>query len=460
MASPKLAQFSSAASESVFWNEHTETLPRETLDALHLHKLKKLCHYVYDRSPFYREKFDQAGVKPEQIKTLDDYKKRVPMTDKQDFIHLQGEQPPYGPTLSQPLEMIAHHSETSGTTGIPLAIPYSLYDSIRYGESWCYGFWAIGIRPSDSFYFAFNWGNFVGFWAAYWGVRRFGGRLISGGGLDTKGHIEAILRMKPTVLVSTPTFALRMAAVASEMGVDLAESSIKFTFHAGEPGPTALPAMRQRLETAWGARAGEFLGIAEIDSLAPCNSLLDGVRVNELNVHSWVMDPDTGQEVDENDVGEHVVSSYVNSAQPLLNYRTHDLVRPQYSCPSGCTWIKFAGSVLGRTDFMFTVRGTNVYPTAVEKILGDSHGVSPNYELHLVHEDGNDKMRVIFEPDPGTEPAVWPAIAEAAMKNIHSGIHVRLDLEPVEPGSLPRYDLKTKRIFDDRPKELRRALDR
>ncbi len=460
MASPKFAQFSARASESKFWNIHAETMPREKLDALHLHKLKKLCHYVYERSAFYRRKFDEAGVKPEQIKTLDDFKKRVPMTDKKDFLLLQGEQPPYGPTLALPPELIAHHSETSGTTGVPLAIPYSLYDSIRYGESWCFGFWAVGIRPSDSFYFAFNWGNFVGFWSAYWGVRRFGGKLISGGGVDTKGHIEAILRMKPTVLISTPTFALRMAAVAREMGVDPAETSIKFTFCAGEPGPVALPAMRLQLDTAWGAKSGELLGIAEIDALAPCNSLMDGVRVNELNVFSWVMDPETGEEVAENEVGEHVVSSYVNSAQPLLNYRTHDLVRPHYFCPSGCTWLKFVGSVLGRTDFMLTVRGTNVYPTAVEKILGASQGVSPHYELHLVHEDDNDKMRVIFEPEPGTPEEEWPAIAETASKKIHAGLHVRLDLEAVAPGSLPRYDLKTKRIFDDRPKELRRELDR
>src|SRR3990172_10143453 len=181
------------------------------------------------------------------------------------------------------MEFIVHHCETSGPTGKPLAIPYSMVDTVRYGESWVYCFWALGIRPEDTFYFAFGWGNFAGFWSAYWGVRRLGARVISGGGLDTKGHIQAILRMKPTVLVSTPTFALRMAAVAAEMGIDLSQSSIKFTIHAGEPGPTALPAMRAAIERAWGAKSGELLGIAEIDALAPGCPNGDGVHLNGMN---------------------------------------------------------------------------------------------------------------------------------------------------------------------------------
>ena len=250
MAVAPVRRYSLQAAASPYWNEYTETMPRARLDALHIAKLQALVRYAYDRSAFYRARFKEGGLTPDDIRSLDDFKRKVPITDKSDFIQLQAESPPYGPTLALPHEMIAHHAETSGTTGVPLAIPYSMYDTVRYGESWTYVFWNLGIRPSDSFYFAFGWGNFAGFWSAYWGVRRFGARVISGGGLDTKGHIQAILRMKPTVLVSTPTFALRMAAVAKEMGIDLRDSSIRFTMHAGEPGPTALPAMREAIEAA------------------------------------------------------------------------------------------------------------------------------------------------------------------------------------------------------------------
>ncbi len=451
---------SEQARNSTFWNELTETMPREQLDALHLEKIRRLLKYSYENSDYYRNKFNDTGIKPSDINSLEDFKQKIPLTDKSDFIHLQGEDPPYGPTRALPHDLIVHHAETSGTTGIPLGIPYSMYDTVRYGESWTYGYWAHGIRPGDSFYFAFGWGNFAGFWSAYWGVRRFGGKIISGGGLDTKGHIAAIQRLKPTVLVATPTFALRMAAVAKEMGIDVADSSIKFTYTAGEPGPTALPAMRQQLEKAWGAKAGELLGIAEIDALAPGCPLSDGVHVNEMNVFSWVMDPDTGEEVAEGEVGEHIVTSYANTAQPFMNYRTHDLVRPRSTCGCGRTWLKFEGSVLGRTDFMITVRGTNVYPTAIENLLGETYGVSPHYELIIKHDRGNDVMTVRFEPEKNIPHDQWPELAQQASDRIREALHVRLEVEAVEPESLPRYDLKTRRIFDERPKEFQRELDR
>ena len=460
MSSPTLASLSPDAAASPFWNRLTETMPRARLDALHLQRIQALLHYAYERTPFYRQKFDRIGLKPSDIRSLDDFRRKVPLTDKSEFIQLQQQRPPYGDTLALPMDFVAHHCETSGTTGIPLAIPYSTYDSVRYGESWVYGFWGLGIRPTDSFYFAFGWGNFAGFWSAYWGARRLGCRVISGGGLDTKGHIDAILRMKPTVLISTPTFALRIAAVAREMGVDLSQSSIRFTYHAGEPGPTALPGMREQIERAWGAKAGELLGIAEIDAIAPGCPLGDGVHMNEMNVYSWSMDPASMAEVADGEIGENIVTGYANTAQPLLNYRTHDLVRRRSHCACGRTWSKLEGAVLGRTDFMVTVRGTNVYQTAVENILSGVVGVSMHYELVLTHEDGNDVMRVRFEPEPDLDAARWQAVAADAQDRIHKALHVRLDLVPVAPNSLPRFELKTKRIIDQRPKELRRALDR
>ncbi len=448
------------ARQAKFWNKLTETMPRAELDALHLTKLRKLVDYVYSYSPFYRRRFDERGLKPRHIKTIDDFKRLVPLTDKQDFIHLQQQHPPYGDTLALPLEMVAHHVETSGSTGLPLAVPYSAYDTERVGESWTYGFWAHGIRPSDTFYFAFNWGNFAGFWSCYFAARRMGCRVISGGGADSQGHIRNIQRMKPTVLISTPTFALRLAEVARQMGVELRDTSIKYTYHAGEPGPFALPAMKRQIDEAWGADSGELLGIAEIEAFAPGCPERDGVHVNEMNVFCWSMDPASGAECGEGEIGENIITSYTYSAQPLLNYRSHDLVRRVHGCDCGRTWAKFPGVVLGRTDFMVTVRGTNVYQTAVENLLGEMPGVSPFYQLVLERIESNDQMMVEFEPDPSTPEADWHALAARVADVIHRALHVRLDVAPVKPGGLPRYDLKTKRIIDKRPKEFRRALDR
>jgi len=448
------------AQQARYWNAHTETMPREQLDALHLRKLRLLTAYVYDHSPFYRGKFDEIGLKPAHIKSLDDFKSLVPITDKKDFLELQSERPPYGDTLAVPLEMVTHHAATSGSTGAPLGVPYTQYDTERYGESWTYGFWAHGIRPSDTFYFAFNWGNFAGFWSCYFGIRRMGCRLISGGGVDSQGHIQNILSMKPTVLISTPTFALRLAQVAQEMDVDLRETSINYTYHAGEPGPFALPAMKRQIDEAWGADSGELLGIAEVEAFAPGCARRDGVHVNEMNVFSWSMDPETGEESDPGAIGENIISSYTNSGQPLLNYRSHDLVRRVRDCGCGVTWDKLEGVVLGRTDFMITVRGTNVYPTAVENILGDTPGVSPFFQLVLDRVDGNDRMTVEFEPEKHMPNRDWPKIAEQVQQAIRDALHVRLETRVIPPDGLPRYDLKTTRIVDNRPKELRRELDR
>ncbi len=460
MESAPISQFTERARSARYWNRYMETLPRERLDALHLAKLQMLLAYVYDHVPFYRARFDDAGLKPADVRSLADFKRKVPLLDKKDFLALQATDPPYGPTLGLPMEMIVHHCETSGTTGTPLAIPYSMYDTERYGENWCYAFWALGIRPEDSFYFAFNWGNFAGLWSTYWGVRRFGSRVISGGGANTEGHVANILRLKPTVLCATPTYALRLAHVAREMGHDMRESSVKFIVGGGEPGPFALPALRDALDEAWDAQSCDQMGIAEVDAFGVGDANRDGVLVNEMNVFCWSIDPDSLEEVPDGEIGENIVTSYVNSAQPLINYRTHDLVRRVYTGAEGRTWAKLEGVILGRTDFMITVRGTNVYPTAVENLIGEFAGASPHYQMVLTREDAYDRMTVEFEPLPDTMETEWPDIAKGLQEHIHRALKVRLECAVVAPGSLPRYELKTKRIIDRRPKDLQRALDR
>lgn len=445
---------------SPYWNPYLETMPRERLDAIHLKRIKSLLRYAYDNSPFYRQKFQEAGITPDDIRTLEDFKTRVPVTDKSDFIHLQEENPHYGRTGAMPEEYIAHHCETSGTTGIPLRIPYTMYDTERYGEGWVYGWWAVGIRPHDTFYFAFNWGLFAGFWSAYWGVRRLGGKVYSGGGQTTEGHIRAIQRLRPTVLLSTPTYALYMAEVAREMGVDPAGLSIKYTYHAGEPGPCALPAVRKQLDESWGAFSSECYGVAELHSLTFGCPTREGVHLDETNTFTWSRDPESGKEIPEGQIGENIVTTYVNNAQPLINYRTHDLVERHYNCVCGRTWAFLRGVVLGRSDFMVTIRGTNVYQSAVEKILGSIPGVSTHYQMILTREKGLDRMLVQVEPVKEYPVEKQVQLGEQVGKAIHQALKVRLEVETVPAGSLPRYELKTKRIVDQRPKEVRRALDR
>lgn len=450
--------------EKQYWNERAETMSREQLDEFHLKKLKSVLKYAYENSPFYRKKWEEIGFHPEDVKTLEDFKTKVPTTDKKDFLHYQEEYPPYGLTGALGEDFISHQAQTSGSTGSPLRIPFTMYDTEKYGESWIYGWWALGIRPTDSFYFAFHFGSYAGFWSAYWGARRLGVKIIPGGGVDTEGHVKNIMQLKPTVLIATPSYALRIAEKAKEMGYDLANSSIQFTYHAGEPGPCSIEAVREQLDRAYGAISGELLGIAEIDAIAPGCPHRKGVHMNEMNTFSWTMDPQTGKEVGNGEIGENVITTFVNTAQPLINYTTHDLVRGfNHDIPCGCgrTWRYLEGAVLGRSDNMITVKATNVYPTSVENLVRRIQGVSEYFQLVLTRDkSGLDQMTIRLEPEKSLGREDWDHLARQVQGIIKDNIGLRMDVEVVEPEMLPRSDLKFKRIVDLRPKEVRRQLER
>jgi len=451
--------------QTPFWNQPAETMSRAQLDDAAFRKLVPTLRYVQANSRFYRELWSRKGFDIDSVTDLDDFKRRAPVTDKADFLGFQVEEPPYGRTIALPEEFLAHHSATSGTSGVPFNIPFTAYDTERYGESWVYGWWALGIRPSDIFYFAFNWGRYAGFWSAYWGARRLGVRVVSGGGNSTSEHIAAILRDKPTVLIATPSFALRIAAQAKSEGIDLRSSSIRYTYHAGEPGPCSLASVRDRLDEAYGAVSGELLGVAELDAIAPGCPGRTGVHMNELNTLSWSRNPADGSESADGDVGENIVTTFVNNAQPLVNYNTHDLVRAyRHTIPCGCgrTWRYLDGVVLGRSDQMAVVRGTNVYPSAVENIIYGVEGASDVFQLVLTRDEQRDcdEMTVRLETEVELSAQASSALAAEVTSRLARVIGLRMPVEIVPPDSLPRSELKAKRILDERPVALRRELDR
>ncbi|MBI3091405.1 MAG: hypothetical protein HYY96_12115 [Candidatus Tectomicrobia bacterium] len=439
------------ANASPYWNPGMETMPRAQLDALHLRRIQLMIRFAYENSPFYRKLYREAGFTPDDIRSLDDFIRLVPVIDKKDLVQAQGAgAPPYGDARALPEEYNLYRFQTSGSTGTPLQIPFGYYSSAQYGEQWVYGFWAVGLRAYHTFYFAFNWGTFAGFWSAYWGVRRLGATVISGGGLDTKGRINHILQSKPDVLVATPTYALYMAEVAKGMGVDLRETTIKYFYSAGEPGPS-IPTTRRAIEEAWGAKAFELYGIAEVGAIAPGCPLQGGVHLAEDWAHSLVLGED-GKPVAAGEVGENVVTSYVQHVQPIIKYRSHDLVRPRYGiCDCGRTWTYYDGGVLGRTDHMIIIKGTNVYPTAVEALLGDVAGLSEHYEIHVDTEDKSDSITVKVEAARGLPSEQYEKAAQEAARLLYKSIMVRIGIKVLPPESLPRYELKAKRFFDHRP---------
>lgn len=442
--------FSRKSLASKYWNEYTETMPREALDAIHLKRIRNMLAYAYERVPFYRQLYDKAGFKPEDIRSLEDFNRIVPTIDKKDLVAAQQVNPPWGNAVALPEDFSLYRFQTSGSTGVPLAIPFSYYSSHHYGEQWVYGFWAVGLRPRDSFYFAFNWGSFAGFWSAYWGVRRLGATVYSGGGLNTEMRLKQIVELKPTVLLSTPTYALAMGEKAKEMGMDLTKTSIQWTYHAGEPGGNVLTT-RRAIEEAWGAKAYELYGVAEIGAIAPGCPLQTGVHLAEDQAYATVVNPETGTPVGEGEVGENVVTSYIQFSQPIIKYRTHDLVRlVKKRCECGRTWILFEGGVLGRTDHMIIIKGSNVYPTAVEALLGDVRGLASHYEIHVAQGRSGDELTVKVEAQPDYPAERYGELKRQAEQLLWERIMVRIAVEVQAPGTLPRYELKAKRFFDHR----------
>jgi len=453
---------SDKAEKSNYWNEYAQTMSREELDELHLKRLKNLLVYAYENNSFYKELYDRYRVNVYEIETLQDFKNKIPLTDKPMIQPSQSEDNLYGDNIATNNSFIAAHYATSGTTGKPMNEAWEDYAIWRVGESWCPAFWSVGIRPGDSFYFAYDFGQFAGFWSAYYGVIRFGGKTISGAGtgVTSEKRIQLILDLKPTVLVATPTYALHLSNVARKMGIDTSSTSIKFYVGAGEPGPASVPRIRKRIEEAWGCRCCEVLGISEIPTVSPTCHELGGFHEHEMHQYSWVRDLNSGKEATEGKIGERIVTSLSNYTTIWINYRSHDLVRASYDCGCGSTWMFYEGGVLGRTDNMTIYKGTNIYQAAVENLVSSFPEASDYFQLIITRKDDEDQMRVRIEPSPYVKEDQYANLSQKISLKIKQDIGVSLPVDIVPIESLPRFEVKTKRVIDDRPKEFKTELAR
>lgn len=442
-----------------FWNKATQTASREELDSIHLERIRRLVAWAYENSPMHRRLYDDAGVKPGDIQTWDDFHHRLPFTDKPDYMREQETAADGFGGTALPESHWQQYFHTTGTTGRFLNEAFTQYEMHKAGSQYCYAMWGFGLRPGDSAYFCFDFGMWIGLWSFYWGARNLGLQIVSGGGVSSLERVRQIIDRRPTVVIGTPTYLIHLAEVAKENGLDLRDAGVKMLAGGGEAG-LSVPATRRQLGDLWGV--GELImdayGVGEALFIGQaCREGGDGVHVIEDVAHSYVVDPETGDPITEQGaVGEHVITSYTHFAQPFIKYRTHDLVRHETAPDHGCGW-NFAylpGVVLGRADFMVTIRGVNVYPTAVENLVGEVDGLSNHYELHITRVEGFDRMLVKVEATPDTQLDT-PALGAALAQHLRDNVGVRLETEVLAPGELPRYQLKTRRIFDHRAEDER-----
>ena len=435
-----------------YWNKPTQTAPREVLDALHLERIRHLITWAYRNSPLYRRLYDDAGIEPDDIKTWDDFHHRLPFTDKPDFLADQDTNPAGYGGLALPLEELQMHFHTTGTTGRFLNEGFTQYEMQKSATQYCYSFWDHGVRPGDSVYFCFNFGMWIGLWSIYWGARNMNLRVLAGGGATSSQRVAQILEHRPKMVVGTPTYLLHLADVARHEGLDVREAGVEIVAGGGEPS-LSVPVTRQKLMDEWGAtQVIDGYGIGETMHVAlNCREWAGGVHTCEDVVHTYSADPETGEPLlDSGQVGENIVTSYTHFSQPFIKYRTHDLVQrdlhPDHSC--GWTWAHLPGVVLGRSDYMVTIRGTNVYPTAVENLIGAVEGLSSYYELHISRPTSFDELLVRVEAT--SSDADRADLAQRLDDHLRRNLGVRLGVDVVEPEALPRYELKSKRIFDTR----------
>jgi phenylacetate-CoA ligase len=441
---------------SEYWNPKNETLPRKELQALQLLKLRRFCEWTYANSPFHRRRFEAAGFEPEQLKTLDDLR-RIPCMTREEWMASLVEKPLFGDLVAtDPVNAIRYHL-TSGTTGrTPIRVLDSTKDWDWISEMWCYGLWGFGLRPEDIVYFAFGYGSFIGFWGAHYACEKMGLLVIPGGAQTTEGRIKQIIEMGATTVCSTPTYALHLWQKAREMGIDLAtESSVNKVILSGEPAGS-IPAVKRQLEDAWGAKCGDTAGMTELGTIMifECSHQPGSTHIIEDHFIEEVLAPDGDEPVGYGKLGERVVTSFGRGFVPVIRYRTKDMVMkvPASTCTCGRTWDLYSGGIRGRWDDMKLIRGTNVYPRAVEAIVREYKPVD-EFQIYIWHkeEDLQDEITVKIEIKPGHEQEAERLIRALAkdLAAAHEGL--RFNIEQMDHGTLPRFELKAKRLVDVRP---------
>ena len=428
-------------------------MPREQIEALQVRKLKNLLAWTQESVPWQAKRLKAAGVSADSIKSLKDLR-RIPMLTRDEWMQAQLERPPYGPLLAAPEEAAIRYHLTSGTTGrIPLQVLDSMKDWEWIAEMWCYGFWGFGVRPRDIVFFAFSYGTFVGFWGAHYASEKIGCLVLPGGNMTTEARVKQILSMKATVVCSTPTYALRMAQEARTMGVDLANSSVQRLILSGEPAGS-IPATKRLIESEWGAKAADTAGMTEVGTIMifECEKQPGGTHIIEDHYIEEVVDPESGEPVPYGEQGERLITSFGRGFIPVLRYRTRDLVVrvPASNCSCGRKFDIYEGGIRGRVDDMKLVRGTNVYPRAIEAIVREYKEID-EFRIHLYTADGRqDEIEVLVEITPAQDKQTERILHELrkALSQAHEGL--RIGVKQVEAGSLPRFELKAKRLQDDR----------
>jgi phenylacetate-CoA ligase len=431
----------------MYFQKELETMPHKELEKLQSERLKALCEYSYKRQPFYTRKFDELKIKPSDIRGIEDIKK-LPFTTKVDL----RDNYPFA-LLAVPVNEVAEIHASSGTTGKPTVVAYTLNDIKLWSTVMARAMVCAGGNPGDMVHNGYGYGLFTGGLGVHYGALEGKFPVVPVSSGATKRQIMLIQDFKPRLITCTPSYSLFLAEEAREMGIDPKSLSLQIGIFGAEPWTDN---MRQEIEASWGIKAMDIYGLSEIigPGVAIECPAQDGLHIFSDLFFPEVIDPKTLEAVRPGESGELVITTLTKEALPLIRYRTRDIVSINYEvCPHCGRTLPRISKVKGRTDDMLIIRGVNVFPSQIEEVLLKVEGVEPHYVIEVDRVGSLDQITVIVEINEtifSDEIKVLEILEETITREIESILNLRVNVKLVEPKTVARSEGKAKRVIDKR----------
>ncbi|MCE8535276.1 phenylacetate--CoA ligase [Ruegeria pomeroyi] len=417
----------------------------DEIRALQLDRLKWSLRHAYDNVPMYKQRFDEAGVHPEDLQTLADLAK-FPFTYKNDL----RDNYPFG-LFAVPREQIIRLHASSGTTGKPTVVGYTKGDIDNWADLVARSLRAAGLRKGDMVHNAYGYGLFTGGLGAHYGIERLGATVVPMSGGQTEKQVGLITDFKPTGIMVTPSYMLNILEQYHKVGMDPRESSLQVGVFGAEPWTDA---MRREVEEAFDMHAVDIYGLSEIMGPGVANECVetkDGPVIWEDHFLPEIIDPATGEVLPDGEMGELVFTTLTKEGLPMIRYRTRDLTR---LLPGTARSMRRMEKITGRSDDMIILRGVNVFPSQVEEQVMATGGIAPHYQIELYKAGRMDAMRVFVEALPNkTDELSKTAAARMLTKRIKDIVGVSTEIVVGNPGDVERSQGKAKRVVDNRDKE-------
>lgn len=436
--------------KSRFWDSDIETLPRSRIDAIQLERLRWQVERCHSKAPFYRERFDRAGVNATRLQSLDDIR-HFPVVTKSELRAEQAMHPPFG---RYDVAMVSERRElhpSTGTTGVPVNTIWSAGDAEVIADHTARTMWSFGVRPDDIVQNAFAYGLWVAGIAVHYACARIGCLVIPIGAGTTSRQVDYLQSPGSTVLMATPSFALHIGEHLRERGVNPADIPLRAGCFGGEPG-AEVPATRARIERALGVDCYDYYGLGEIAPTFASECIeKGGLHVAEDHYLAEVLDPETREPVPPGNTGVLVLTHLTRQAMPMIRYWTSDFARlDSEPCRCGRTHARLAGGILGRADDLIIYKGAKFYPVQVEGVVRAFPELTEEFRIELSRDEerGADRVTVIAEVLSGSQETV----ADRLRRALGEALGVTPFVHLVQAGSLERTVFKARRVIDRRPR--------